>query len=57
MVNKKKPRLIYKNGRWYENGRYLPKKDYIFHADAHEGECNISCLTGCKYRIREAIFI
>lgn len=56
-MNKKKNRLIYKNGRWYENGKLLPKKNYIFHADAHEGECIISCLTGQKYRLREAIYV
>ena len=57
MVRKPKPRLIRKNGRWYENGRHLPRKDYIFHADAHEGECIISCITGQKYRIREAVYV
>ena len=52
-----KHRLIYKNGRWYEDERWLPKKDYIFHADSNEGECIISCVTGTKYRIRDAVFI
>lgn len=57
MEKKKKPRLIFKNGRWYENGRYLPKKNYIYHADCHEGECIVSCVTGQRYRIRECIFV
>jgi len=54
---KKRRRLVWKNNRWYEDGKPLRKHDYIFHADAHEGECIISCLTGQKYRIREAIFM
>lgn len=29
-------KLERKNGRWYENGKPLRKKDYIFHASAHE---------------------
>ena len=57
MEQKRKNRLIWKNGRWYENGKLLTKKNYIYHADSHEGECVISCLTGQKYRIREAIYV
>ena len=57
MNRKPKLRLICKNQRWYENGKYLSKKDYIFHADCHEGECIISCVTGQKYRLREAIYV
>lgn len=56
MVRKKR-RLVFKNGRWYENGKHLPRKDYIYHADAHEGECIISCLTGNKYRLKEAVYV
>ena len=52
-----KPRLIRKNGRWYENGKYLSTKNYIFHADSHEGEYILSCITGQKYRLREAIYV
>lgn len=29
-------RLECRNGRWYENGKPLKKKEYIFHASAHE---------------------
>lgn len=54
---KKKHRLMWKNGRWYEDGRPLYKKDYIFHADSQDGECIISCRTGHKYRIRQAVYI
>ena len=49
---KKKDKLVYKNGRLYENGKYLPKKNYVFHADAHDGESIISLITGQKYRLR-----
>lgn len=54
---KRKKKLVCKNGRWYENGKLLHKKDYIYHADCHEGEYIISCITSMKYRIRDAIFI
>lgn len=43
--------LVLKNGRWYENGKCLYKKDYIYHASASEGASIISCITGQKYRL------
>lgn len=43
--------LVCKNGRWYENGKCLYKKDYIYHSSGSEGNCLISCLTGQKYRL------
>ena len=46
-------KLVRRNGRWFENGRYLPKKDYIFHSDAHDGESIISCITGQKYKLSD----
>lgn len=48
----KNNRLVYKGGRWYENGKYLPKKDYIFHASAHDQESIYSCRTNERYRLR-----
>ena len=56
-MKRRKKNLIFKNGRWYENGKLLPKKDYIYHADCHDGECIISCLTGQKYRLKEATYV
>ena len=52
---KNKPRLICKNGHWYEDGKLLRRKDYIFQADCHEGEIIITQKN--KYRIREAIYV
>lgn len=39
MIRKRpKPKSIleFRNGRWYENGKPLRNKEYIFHANAHE---------------------
>lgn len=44
--------LEIRNGNWYENGKYLPKKNYIFHASCHDGESITSCVTGQKYSLR-----
>ena len=56
-MKRNKNKIVCKNGRWFENGKWLQKKDYIFHADSNEGEYIISCITGTKYRIRDAVFI
>lgn len=56
-VKKPKNTLEYRNGRLYENGKMLRRKDYIFHADAHESEVIISCVTGQKYRLRGASYV
>lgn len=43
--------LEFRDGRIFENGRWLPKKDYIYHASS-EGSSIISCITGQLYRLR-----
>lgn len=44
--------LELKDGRWFENGKWLPKKDYIYHASSNDGPSIISCITGQLYRLR-----
>ncbi len=44
--------LELRNGRWFENGRWLPKKDYIYRADCMDGSSIISGRTGQLYRLR-----
>lgn len=39
------------NGRWFENGRWLPSKDYIYHSNK-DGASIISRVTGQLYRLR-----
>lgn len=43
--------LELRDGRWFENGRWLPKKDYIYHS-TRDGASIISCITGQLYRLR-----
>ena len=43
-----------RRGRYYENGKPLRKKDYIFHASAHEPEYILT--EKKKYRMSEVIF-
>lgn len=53
-MRRKKPNknvLELHDGRWFENGRWLPKKDYIFRADCIEGSSITSCITGEVYRL------
>lgn len=42
---------LHEDGRWFENGRWLPKKDYIFRADCIEGSSITSCITDEVYRL------
>lgn len=44
-------KLENRDGRWFENGKFLPKKDYIYHADCHTGGSITSCRTNTTYRI------
>ena len=44
--------LELRDGRWFENGRWLPKKDYIYHASSNDGPSIISRITGQLYRLR-----
>ena len=44
--------LELKNGRWYENGKWLPQKDYIYHASAKDGPSIVSGITNQLYRLR-----
>lgn len=53
---KKAPRLECKDGRYYENGKYLPKRDYIYHS-SYRGTYIISCRTGQLYRPKQTIYI
>lgn len=53
---KKAPRLECKDGRYYENGKYLPKRDYIYHS-SYRGTYIISCRTGQLYRQNQTIYI
>ena len=46
--------LELRNGRWFENGRWLPKKDYVYKADCYEGSSIISNITGQLYRLRNS---
>lgn len=48
----KNNKLVNRNGRWFENGKLLLKKEYIFHASCHDGESIYSCRTNEKYRLR-----
>lgn len=57
MAQKSAPRLVYKNGKCYENGRYLSKKDYIYHSSSSDGNIIISCRTGQKYKKDRCIYI
>ena len=43
--------LELRDGRWFENGKWLPKKDYIYHS-SRDGTSIISCITGQLYRLR-----
>ena len=36
MKKRENHRLTRRNGRWFEDGKPLRKKEYIFHASAHE---------------------
>ena len=49
---RQKNRLEYRNGKFFENGRWLPKKDYIYWTDCMEGPKIISRVTGQLYRFR-----
>ena len=53
-MNKRKEQNILelRNGRWFENDKWLPKKDYIYHSSGKEGSSIISCETGQLYRLR-----
>ena len=51
---RKKYILEYRDGRLFENGRWLPQKDYIYHANSSDGTNIISRVTGQLYRIRDA---
>ena len=44
--------LELRDGRWFENGKWLPKKDYIYHDSSLEGPRIISRITGQLYRLR-----
>lgn len=48
---KSKNILELRDGRWFENGRWLPKRDYIFNTDCLEGSSIISCVTNEVYRL------
>lgn len=52
MVRKEHNILELKDGRWYENGKWLPKKDYIYHDSSHDGPSIISGITNQLYRLR-----
>ena len=53
MAKRKEPNILELRGdRWFENGRWLPKKDYIYHASANEGPSIISGITNQLYRLR-----
>ena len=44
--------LELRNGTWFENGKWLRKKDYIYHASGRDGPMIISGRTGQLYRLR-----
>lgn len=44
--------LELRNGKWFENGKLLLKKNYIYHANGKDGPMIISCITGQLYRLR-----
>lgn len=48
MIRRKKI-LVCKNGRYYENGKLLRKRDYAECYSAHEQDYILSYLTGQKY--------
>lgn len=58
MMNKKKNLLVWRNGRWFENGKWLPKRDYTYHSSGNSGDAIISGRTGQLYHInnKEHIF-
>ena len=41
-----------RHGFWYENGRRLQRKDYIYHSNHQDGDMLISCITDQLYRLR-----
>lgn len=51
-MKKPKYELELRDGRWFENGKWLPSKDYIYHANGREGSSIISRVTGQLYRLR-----
>ena len=51
-MRKNKNVLELKDGRWFENGKWLPKKDYIWHSSSNDGDSIISRITGQLYRLR-----
>lgn len=57
-MEKTKPqnKLECKDGRYFENGRFLPKKDYILHFSSNDVTNVVSCRTGQKYRTNQIIF-
>ena len=40
-MNKKKNLLVWRNGRWFENGKWLPKRDYTYHSSGNSGDAII----------------
>lgn len=52
---KNKPRLVCKDGRYYEDGKLLRKKDYIYHSSAHEPDYLLT--SNGKYRLREVLYV
>lgn len=51
-MRKNKNVLELKDGRWFENGKWLPKKDYTWHSSGRDGDSIISRVTGQLYRLR-----
>lgn len=56
-MDKKKNKLEWRNGRYFENGKLLTKKDYILHFSAHDVNSVVSCRTGQKYRLTQINYI
>lgn len=52
---KNKLRLVCKDGRYYEDGKLLRKKDYIYHSSAHEPDYLLT--SNGKYRLREVLYV
>lgn len=55
MKNKRRTRNVlelHDDGRWFENGRMLRRKDYIYRADCLEGSSILSKITNEFYRLR-----
>ena len=57
MNKKQKNKLECRDGRMYENGRFLPKKDYILHFCSYDVNSVVSCRTGQKYRLSQINYI